>query len=159
MKNGEHHYQARLVWDGNRGEGTKTYASYGREYRVVVDSKPELQGSADPVFRGDAMRWNPEDLFLASISSCHLLTYLALCARNGVQVLEYEDRAEGLMKEDGKGGGRFEEVVLRPRVVVAGADQVDRALELHTRAHELCFIANSCSVPIHHQAEVRSGAG
>ena len=156
MKNGEHHYESLLIWDGNRGDGTATYAGYGREYRVVVSSKPELQGSADPAFRGDAAKWNPEDLFLAAISSCHMLSYLALCARNGVNVLEYEDRATGVMKEDGKGGGRFEEVLLHPMVVVGAADQVERAIALHERAHALCFIANSCSVPIHHKPEVRS---
>jgi organic hydroperoxide reductase OsmC/OhrA len=156
MKNGEHHYDAHLIWDGNRGQGTSSYAAYGRDYRIVVAGKPVVHGTADAAFRGDAAVHNPEDFFLMAISSCHLLSYLALCARHGVNVLAYEDQASGVMKEDGKGGGRFVEVTLHPRVTVAGADQIELALKLHERAHEQCFIANSCSVPIHHQPEVRS---
>lgn len=156
MKNGEHHYQAHLIWDGNRGDGTSTYAGYGRQYRVLIDGKPELEGSADASFRGDADRFNPEDLFLSAISSCHMLSYLALCAREKISVVAYEDAATGVMKEDGKGGGRFEEVVLHPNVTIAEARHSERALELHERAHALCFIANSCSVPITHQATVKA---
>jgi len=156
MNNGEHHYSAHLIWDGNRGDGTATYAGYGRQYRVLIDGKPELQGTADVAFRGDADRFNPEDLFLAAISSCHMLSYLALCAKYGIRVVAYEDAATGIMKEDGKGGGRFEEVVLHPVVTVAEEAQVERAMKLHERAHETCFIANSCRVPIHHRPTVRS---
>ena len=154
MKNGEHHYRSQLIWDGNRGNGTATYAEYGREYRVVIDGKPDLHGTADAAFRGDAAKHNPEDLFLAAISSCHMLSYLALCARAGIRVVAYEDAATGTMKEDGAGGGRFTEVVLHPRVTIAGAEHRERAEKLHERAHETCFIANSCSVPIHHQATI-----
>jgi organic hydroperoxide reductase OsmC/OhrA len=156
MERGEHHFKAHLVWDGNRGNGTATYAEYGREYRVVIDGKPEIAGSADVAFRGDADRLNPEDLFLASISACHMLTYLALCARQGIRVVAYEDAATATMKEDGGGGGRFEEVVLHPRVTLANAGDASRAEALHARAHQLCFIANSCSVPIRHEAETRA---
>jgi organic hydroperoxide reductase OsmC/OhrA len=156
MKNGEHHYSAHLIWDGNRGKGTATYAGYGREYRVAIEGKPELHGSADVAFRGDADRFNPEDLFVAAIASCHMLSYLALCAKHGICVIAYEDAAAGTMKEDGKGGGRFEEVVLHPVVTIADAEQVERATKLHARAHESCFIANSCSVPIRHEPVVRS---
>jgi organic hydroperoxide reductase OsmC/OhrA len=156
MNKGEHHYNAHLIWDGNRGDGTASYGGYGREYRVVIEGKPELQGSADPAFRGDPDRLNPEDLFLASIASCHMLSYLALCSRERISVLAYEDAATGTMKEDGRGGGRFEEVVLHPRVTVASAEHIARATELHERAHALCFIANSCSVPIRNVPEVRA---
>ena len=154
---GEHHYNAHLIWDGNRGDGTSTYAGYGRQYRVLIDGKPNLDGSADAAFRGEAGKHNPEDLFLAAISSCHLLSYLALCAREGISVVAYEDQATGLMKEDGRGGGRFEEVVLHPAVTIADPKHTDRAMELHHRAHELCFIANSCSVPIRNEPTVRHG--
>lgn len=156
MNKGEHHYRSHLVWDGNRGDGTSSYATYGRNYRVIVDGKPEIHGTADAAFRGEADKLNPEDLFLAAISSCHMLSYLALCARAGISVLAYDDAATATMREDNKGGGRFEEVVLHPVVTVANADHIERATELHERAHELCFIANSCSVPIHHQPTVRA---
>jgi len=156
MKNGEHHYRSHLIWDGNRGDGTTRYATYGRQYRILIEGKPELHGTADVAFRGEADKLNPEDLFLAAISSCHMLSYLALCARHGVNVLAYEDQASGTMKEDGAGGGRFEEVVLQPAVTIADPAQADRAMELHEKAHALCFIANSCSVPIHHRPTVRT---
>ncbi len=156
MNNGEHHYQTKLIWDGNRGDGTANYETYGREYRMLIDGKPELLGSSDPAFRGDASRQNPEDWFLAAIASCHMLSYLALCARSRISVIAYEDEARGVMKEDGRGGGKFEEVVLRPVVTIADAAQAERAIKLHHKAHELCFIASSCSVPIRVEPEVRS---
>jgi organic hydroperoxide reductase OsmC/OhrA len=149
-----HRYTARLIWEGNLGEGTAGYASYGRQYRVSIEGKPDLAGSADPTFRGEADKHNPEDLFLASISSCHMLTYLALCARGGIRVLGYEDDAAATMTVDANGGGRFEEVVLHPRVTIASGGDVSRASKLHETAHGLCFVANSCSVPIRHEARV-----
>ena len=156
MTRGVHEYAARLVWDGNTGSGTATYAGYGRQYRVLMEGKPDLEGTADPAFRGDATKHNPEDLFLAAISSCHMLSYLALCARKGIRVVAYEDDVRGVMKLDSNGGGKFEEVTLHPRVTIEGADGCELALELHGKAHELCFIAASCSVPIRHKPTVRS---
>jgi organic hydroperoxide reductase OsmC/OhrA len=156
MTRGVHEYAARLVWDGNTGSGTATYANYGRQYRVLMEGKPDLEGTADPMFKGDATKHNPEDLFLAAISSCHMLSYLALCARNGVRVVAYEDDVRGVMKFDANGGGKFEEVTLHPYVTIEGADGCELALELHEKAHELCFIAASCSVPIRHEPTVRS---
>jgi organic hydroperoxide reductase OsmC/OhrA len=156
MSQGEHRYDANLIWDGNRGDGTSDYATYGREYRVLVAGKQALRGSADAAFRGDGGLHNPEDLFVAAIAACHMLSYLALCAKHRIAVTAYEDRPTGTMREDGRGGGRFEEVVLHPIVTVADPALVDRARRLHDRAHELCFIASSCSVPIRHRAEVRA---
>lgn len=156
MNKGEHHYATQLTWDGNRGDGTATYAGYGRQYRIAIAGKPELHGTADAAFRGEADKHNPEDFFLAAISSCHMLSYLALCARAGISVVAYEDAATATMQEDGAGGGRFTEVVLHPKVTIADAAHIDRAKELHDRAHELCFIASSCSVPIHHEATVEA---
>jgi organic hydroperoxide reductase OsmC/OhrA len=155
--NDEHAYTARVVWEGNTGEGTARYAGYGREYRVVIAGKPDLAGSADAAFRGDAGLHNPEDLFLSSISACHMLFYLALCAREGVRVTAYEDEARGVMRVRADGGGRFESVTLHPRVTLADAEHVGMAERLHERAHALCFIANSCGFPIRHEATVRVG--
>lgn len=155
MREHLHRYQVRTVWEGNRGDGTADYEGYDRSYRALVAGKPDLLGSADPVFRGESTKHNPEDLFVASISACHMLSYLALCAKHGVRVLTYDDRTLATMSEDGWGGGRFEEVILCPTVTVAAADQAGRAAELHHRAHALCFIANSCRVPIRHQVSVR----
>lgn len=156
MANHEHTYRAQLIWDGNRGDGTTNYKTYGREYRVLMDGKPELRGSADPTFRGDATVHNPEDLFVAAISGCHMLTYLALCALAGINVVGYRDDAKGTMVTDSTGGGRMTEVRLHPVVTLANAADAERALALHEEAHAQCFIANSVSVPIHHDAEVRT---
>ncbi len=149
-----HRYSATLHWDGNRGTGTARYAGYGRDFRLQIDGKPGLAGSADPAFRGDAGRHNPEDLLLGAIASCHMLTYLALCAGRGVVVVAYEDTAEATLRVDADGGGRFDAVVLRPRVQVAPGTDVDLAAALHDRAHALCFIANACSVTITHAPEI-----
>ena len=150
-----HPYAARLIWEGNLGPGTSTYTSYSRRYRVIVDGKPELLGTADPAFRGEADKYNPEDLFVTAISACHMLSYLALCARAGIRVVAYEDDVSGVMREDGKGGGAFEEVVLRPQVTIAQAEREGEAMALHEKAHEQCYIARSCRAPIRHQPTVR----
>jgi organic hydroperoxide reductase OsmC/OhrA len=143
----EHRYSAQLTWTGNKGAGTSEYRAYGRSYTVDVDGKPTLPGSADAMFLGDPTRHNPEDLFLAAIAGCHMLAYLALCASQGVCVLAYTDEAEASLALDAE-GGRFTEVTLRPRVTIAAGDDATLAEALHHTAHQRCFIANSCSVPI-----------
>ena len=150
-----HQYESRLEWKGNLGTGTATYAGYDREYTVAIEGKPELRGSADPMFKGNKDLHNPEDLFVAAISSCHMLSYLALCARKGVSVVSYKDDARGTLELDSKGGGKFSEVNLNPLVVIADAANQALAISLHEEAHKQCYIASSCSVPIHHKATVR----
>jgi organic hydroperoxide reductase OsmC/OhrA len=150
-----HDYKARLVWDGNLGTGTSSYTGYGRKYRVQFDGKPDLRGSADPMFRGDRDAYNPEDLFVAALSSCHLLSYLALCARSKISVTAYEDDASGTMVLRPDGGGSFESVTLRPKVTIAPGGDEKRALELHDTAHDLCFIAASVSVPVRHEPQIK----
>lgn len=152
-----HAYSARITWTGDLGHGTSAYTAYDRQYRVSVLGKPALYGSADTAFRGDAHRHNPEDLFLASLSACHMLFYLSLCARGGVLVTAYEDEAQGSIVVDARGGGRFEKITLRPTVTVVAADTIRRAQQLHQTAHELCFIASSCSVPIQIEPVIQLG--
>ena len=148
-----HGYEARLTWTGAARGGTTSYDAYSREHVVEIAGKPPLRGSADPLFRGDPALHNPEDLLVAALSACHLLSYLALAARAGLHVVAYEDDARGTMEFAG-GGGRFTEVVLRPRVTVAaGADEA-LALRLHDTAHAQCFIASSVSFPVRHEPEV-----
>jgi organic hydroperoxide reductase OsmC/OhrA len=151
-----HEYAVDLVWEGNRGTGTAGYSDYDRDFRVVVEGKADLLGSADPAFRGDARRHNPEELLLAAVAACHMLFYLALCARRGIAVVRYCDAALATLEVLPSGGGSFSGVTLRPRVVVARASDRAAALALHARAGELCFIANSCGFAIRHQAEVAS---
>jgi len=149
-----HEYHLRLGWEGNRGEGTSNYGGYGRNYRIRVAGKPDLLGSADPAFRGDAGAHNPEDLLLGALSACHMLSYLALCARRGVVVLDYRDEARGVMALTATGGGHFTSVTLHPRVTIGDPAQEDLALELHGQAGRDCFIAASCNFPVGHVPEV-----
>ncbi|RKN35164.1 OsmC family protein [Streptomyces hoynatensis] len=152
----EHGYDITTRWTGNTGSGTEGYKAYGREVDVVAAGKPTMiLGSADPAFLGDAERWNPEEMLVASLSACHMLSYLAACALRGVVVTSYEDTAHGSMAETG-GSGQFTEVVLRPVVTVAEESMVAAATELHQAAHESCFIANSVNFPVRHEASVRS---
>ena len=147
---GEHSYATRLLWTGASAGPTSSYASYSREYTVEIDGKPPLASSADPVFRGDARLYTPEDLLVAALSGCHLLSYLAHAARAGVHVVSYEDSASGTMIVEG-GGGRFTEVVLRPNVTITAGD-AELAQKLHDIAHADCFIASSVNFPVRHEA-------
>lgn len=146
----QHFYKLTIKWTGNKGTGTDAYKSYERSYSIIGDGKVEIAGSADPHFRGDKTKYNPEDLLLASLSSCHMLTYLHLCAEAGVTVLDYSDHATGVMEESANGGGRFKEVMLNPEVIVADQGMVEIALALHKRANELCFISNSVNFQVYH---------
>lgn len=152
-----HEYKTRLRWTGNRGKGTASYPAYGREHVLSVEHKPDLLGSSDPHFRGDASRWNPEELLVAALSACHMLSYLHLCATHGVVVTEYEDSAEGTMELNETGGGRFTSVRLRPRVTIAEGDAT-LARTLHGVAHEHCFIASSMNFPVHHEPTIVNAA-
>jgi len=152
----EHTYKALLTWEGNLGEGTTSYQGYGRGWRVRIDGKPDLEGSADPTYRGEAGRHNPEDLLVASLSSCHMLTYLALCARNRISVVSYADEAVGVMETTPDGGGKFVSVTLHPMVEIADGTNSELAMKLHEKAHTLCFIAASVSFPVHHAAVVKA---
>ncbi len=153
-----HDYAARLRWDGNLGDGTRTYTGYGRDYVVTIAGKQDLRNSADPMFRGSADLHNPEDLFIASISGCHMLTYLALCAKHKINVVAYEDSISGILELTPDGGGKFQQVMLRPTVTITDAAKQDQASKLHNDANRLCFIAQSCSAPVHHEPTIRIAA-
>lgn len=150
----EHHYRLDLTWTGNRGTGTSGYRDYSRDVTIEIDGKPRLLASADRPFRGDAARWNPEDLLLAALAECHLLSYLHACVRAGVNVVGYTDEAHGTMVEDGSGRGAFAEVMLHPHVTVASADMVAAAMAAHSQAHDWCFIANSVNFPVRHEPTI-----
>lgn len=154
-----HHYTLEVAWTGNRGTGTDHYRSYGREHTVRIAGKPDLSGSADPTFRGDRTRHNPEDMLVAALSACHLMSYLHVCAVNGVVVTSYVDKATGSMETYPDGSGRFLEVVLHPEVVVASEEMIAQATALHHKAHELCFIANSVNFPVRCAPTIRAGNG
>ena len=154
-----HRYEVTVTWTGDRGEGTSGYRAYSRAHEVTAVGKPHIEGSSDPAFRGDPQRWNPEELLVASLSQCHMLWYLHLCAAGGVVVTGYVDRPVGTMAETADGGGHFVEVMLRPEVTVAAVEMTDRAVALHEQAHRMCFVANSVNFPVRHEPVVRSVAG
>ncbi|WP_331272083.1 OsmC family protein [Motilibacter aurantiacus] len=149
-----HSYEVRVTWQGDLGTGTSGYRAYSRDMELSADGKSPVAASSDPAFRGDPARWSPEDLFVASLSQCHLLWYLHLCADAGVVVAGYVDDAGGTMQLGDDGSGRFTEVVLRPRVTVAQPAQVEAALALHADAARMCFLANSVAFPVRHEPEV-----
>jgi organic hydroperoxide reductase OsmC/OhrA len=147
----QHQYTVTLDWTGNKGTGTSSYIAYERNHTIHALQKPILYASSDAAFRGDATKYNPEELFVAAISSCHMLWYLHLCANSGVIVTAYTDNAIGQMLETNDGGGKFTNVTLYPSVIVTHEHMIEKALTLHAEAHRFCFIANSCNFPIQHQ--------
>ncbi|WP_432394442.1 OsmC family protein [Pseudarthrobacter sp. L19] len=148
----EHHYALTVTWTGNLGEGTSGYRAYSRDHEIEIPGLPVLKGSADPTFRGDPGRYNPEQLLLAALSQCHMLSFLHVAVKHGVVVTGYRDQAEGLMRTNRDGSGQFESVTLRP--VVATKDPVapDTMAEMHHEANSLCFIARSVNFPVRHEA-------
>lgn len=154
-----HHYELDLQWTGNLGTGTSHYRAYGRNHTISFpntkaagETKPDLLASADPTFRGDPSRYNPEELLLAALSGCHMMSFLHVCVNAGVVVTAYEDHATGTMALHPEGSGQFTEVTLNPIVTVAEASMIENLEALHHKANQLCFIANSCNFPIRHNA-------
>ncbi|MDJ0351456.1 OsmC family protein [Pseudarthrobacter sp. PH31-O2] len=147
----EHRYALTVRWTGNLGEGTASYRGYARDHDVEVPGLPVLRGSADPTFHGDRTRFNPEQLLLAALSQCHMLSFLHVAVKHGVVVTAYEDRAEGLMRTNRDGSGQFESVTLRPRVSTAEPVPEDAMADLHSAANKVCFIARSVNFPVLHE--------
>lgn len=146
----EHNYNISITWTGNRGTGTSDYRAYDRNHIIRATDKADIAGSSDPAFRGDKTRYNPEEFMVAALSTCHMLSYLHVCVVNGVVVTDYKDNATGTMAETSDGGGHFTEVTLNPVVTVKDASMIEKANELHHKASELCFIANSVNFPVKH---------
>jgi organic hydroperoxide reductase OsmC/OhrA len=155
-----HHYEALITWTPDGDAGTTGYRDYVRDHDIAgvgTSGKPTIPGTADPAFRGEADRWNPEELLVVSLSQCHMLWYLALCAQAGVVVTGYRDRPTGIMAETPTGSGSFTEVTLRPEVTVSAPAHLYAAAALHRRAHAMCFIANSVKFPVHHEPTITVG--
>ncbi len=153
----KHSYTSNLTWTGNSGSGTSKYNAYKRDHIISIPGKPEIEGSSDPSFRGDPTRYNPEELLVMSLSSCHMLWYLHLCAVNEIVVKEYTDQALGTMVETQDGSGVFEEVTLNPIVIISSTSSKEKALTLHEEANKKCFIANSVNFPVKHLPKIRIG--
>lgn len=152
----QHQYQTNITWSGARFGTTASYKSYSREFTVNSEGKQPLICSSDPMFRGDPALYNPEDLFISMISSCHMLWYLHLCADAGIHVISYDDEISATMEFEPDGSGKFVEVQLNPVVVISDASQLVLAEKLHEEAHKKCFLANSVNFPVRYTAAVSS---
>ena len=139
-------YTARIEWTGNDGSGTST-PRYGRDSELSVPGKPTLLGSAPVEFGGNGVDWAPEDLLVAAVGQCHLLTYLFVCSRNGIVVSSYRDEASGILDVRGADGGSMREIELRPVVEISAGD-VDLAIRLHDDAHRGCYVGSSVAFPV-----------
>lgn len=145
-----HHYKTTIEWTGNKGFGTSNYRDYERSHTISVENKPVIEGSSDPAFRGDKTKYNPEEMLLSSLSSCHMLWYLHFCSEAGIIVTGYIDSAIGTMEETANGSGHFTEAILNPVVTITDEKQIKKAEELHEKANQFCFIANSVNFPVKH---------
>ena len=154
MPDRQHLYTVALEWTGNLGPGTAGYRDFSRNHELTVPGQGPIAGSADPAFRGDKTRWNPEQLLVAGLASCHQLWYLHLCSDAGVIVTAYTDQAEGHMTEQADGAGQFTSVTLRPHVTIAAGSDPARAMALHADAAATCFLARSMNFPVHHEPRI-----
>jgi len=150
----KHLFKAKASWLLNRKDDT--IKTYSRSHTIAIEGKPLLNVSAAKAFKGDAALYNPEDMLLAGLVSCHMMSYLYVCAQSGIEVLSYSDDAVATLEVEADGSGRFTEVILNPKVKIAQTDKIEEALALHTKANQLCFIANSCNFPIRHNAVCES---
>jgi organic hydroperoxide reductase OsmC/OhrA len=148
----KHLFKAKLNWFSSKEEEVSTSKIYSKSHTVIVEGKPILNVSAAKAFKGDPIMYNPEDLLLSSIVSCHMMSYLYVCEQNGIEVLSYTDAAEATLEVLENGSGRFIEVRLYPKVIIRQKEKIAEALRLHQKANELCFIANSCNFPVVHEA-------
>lgn len=144
----EHHYKLRAVWQVNNNEGNKNIRAYDRSHTVSIAGKPELHLTTDNAAVGDKSKLNPEDLLVTALASCHMLSYLYVCSLEGIIITSYEDNASGIMIEHKEGGGNFKEVTLNPVFTVAEENMKQKAIELHHKAHEICYIANSVNFEV-----------
>jgi organic hydroperoxide reductase OsmC/OhrA len=151
-----HHFACRTAWTGAAQGPTRDYDSYSRTFEAAIAGKPTLTGSSAGEFKGDESKHNPEDLLMIALSTCHMLSFLALAARAGILVSAYVDEAEGTMAMKDR-RVRFTDVLLKPRVTVAPGTDVAKAEALHAKAHEICFIANSVNFPVRHEPVIEVG--
>lgn len=147
--NKTHTYKVTTTWNGNKGTGTSGVKDYDRSHTASLEGKPELYLTTDNAAVGDKNKLNPEDLLVTAVSSCHMLSYLYLCSLEGIIVTDYSDNAIGMMIENEDGGGKFSEVALYPKVTVQDITMIDRAIDLHQKAHTICYIANSLNFPVY----------
>lgn len=148
----KHTFKAEANWTSKPTPTNSSKKIYSKSHQIQIEGKPVLDVSAAKAFKGDPELYNPEDLLLSSLVSCHMMSYLYVCSQNGIEVLSYSDNAEATLEVNPDGSGRFTEVRLHPKITIVNLDKIELALELHIKANQLCFIANSCNFPVLHNA-------
>ena len=154
----KHDFPSRVVWTGNRGSGTSAYEDYDRTWDMAVEGKEVLHCSNDPLLGGDPSKYNPEDMLIAALSSCHMLWYLHLCSKAGVTVTSYEDVPVGIGESEPSGKGKFVEAVLNPKITITADSDAEKAVSLHDEIHKYCFIARSVNFPVSYKPEITKEA-
>ncbi|QDO92455.1 osmotically inducible protein OsmC [Formosa sediminum] len=119
-----------------------------KTHQVFLEKGKTLEVSAAKPFKGDPSKYNPEELLMAALSSCHFMSYLYVCEQAGITILEYSDTVEGILNLQANGSGAFAKISLNPQVKIENQDQIQLAESLHEKAGNLCFIANSCAFKI-----------
>lgn len=147
----DHHYATLITWTGNKGTGTSSVKSYERGHTLEVAGKPVIPGTSEVSIQGNKTRYNPEELLQCAVSSCHMLSFLYLCAKNEIVVTAYVDHATGTMRDTPDGGGHFTEITLKPEITIAGNIDEIKLAGLQHEANRICYIANSCNFPVYHQ--------
>ena len=150
----QHDFPSKIVWTGNRGTGTSAYRAYDRTWDLAVDGKEVVHCSNDPLLGGDPGKYNPEDLLITALSSCHMLWYLHLCSEAGVTVTAYEDNPVGIGESEPSGKGRFLEAILKPKITITADSDADKAISIHNEIHNYCFIARSVNFPVKFEVEI-----
>ncbi|MEM7215161.1 MAG: OsmC family protein [Pseudomonadota bacterium] len=150
----QHDFPSQIVWTGNRGAGTSAYRAYDRTWNMTVPGKEVVHCSNDPLLGGDPTKYNPEDLLITALASCHMLWYLHLCSEAGITVTAYQDSPVGIGESEPSGKGRFLEAVLKPRITVTHDSDANKAVSIHDEIHNYCFIARSVNFPVRFEVEI-----
>ena len=146
----KHLFKVALSWISKEETAQSAFKFYSKSHTISIQHKPDLNISAAKAFKGDPALYNPEDLLLSSLTSCHMMSYLYCCKQNNIEVISYTDDAEATLEVNDDGSGRIVEVMLHPKVIISNPTQIELAISLHKKANELCFIANSCNFPVFH---------
>lgn len=155
--NTQHQFKLKLDWSLDSKVPNNNSRRISRNHSIEIVGKPVLDVSAAKAFKGDSALYNPEDLLLASLTSCHMMSYLYCCSLHNIDVLSYTDCAEAILEVYNDGSGRIVKVVLNPVIIIVDENKIDTAFSLHMKANQLCFIANSCNFPVEHNPIIKVG--
>ncbi|WP_066220794.1 OsmC family protein [Formosa haliotis] len=135
-------------WNSESAQDEKKAGGSLKTHQVFLEDGKHMEVSAAKPFKGDASKYNPEELLMAALSSCHFMSYKYVCDKAGILIKGYKDEVEGVLVLNADGSGAFTKITLKPTVILHDISQRDLAITLHDEASKLCFIANSCAFPI-----------